>query len=496
MATFAAVDLGGQSGRVAVGRFDGEHLSVTEVHRFLNIPVKTADTLNWDILGLYREVIDGLAAAAREAGRVDSVAVDSWAVDFGMLASDGRLLGNPVHYRDTRRAQAMDGVLAEVPARELYERTGIQLMPINTVFELGAMAAERDPALDAAETLLLIPDLMHYWLCGTRASEFTNATTTQCFDPRTGIWAFDLLERLDIPSRLLPEVVQPGTQLARLREGVAEETRLGDAVVVAAATHDTGSAVAAVPFRHSRSAFISAGTWSLVGLEVPRPVISDASFAANLTNEGGVGSTFRLLRNVTGLWLIHECRHAWTLEGHHYSFDQLVELAKEAPSFRSLIEPNDPAFAHQGNMPTRVRAFCAHTGQPEPVEPGEVVRCILESLALKHAQTIDVLASVTGTAPREIHLVGGGARNELLCRWTASAAGIPVLSGPEEATLLGNLLLQAMSLGEIASIHEGREIVRASFAPTIYEPQDTATWLEARERFVQTIALPKVGVTA
>jgi rhamnulokinase len=496
MATFAAVDLGAQSGRVAVGRFDGEHLSVTEVHRFPNVPVKTADTLNWDILGLYRDVIDGLAAAAREAGRVDSVAVDSWAVDFGMLASNGRLVGNPVHYRDARRAQAMDGVFADVPARELYERTGIQLLPINTVFELGAMAAERDPVLDAAETLLLIPDLVHYWLCGSRASEFTNATTTQCFDPRAGSWAFDLLERLDIPSRLLPEVVLPGTQLARLREGVAEETRLGAAMVVAVATHDTGSAVAAVPFRQPSSAFISAGTWSLVGLEVPLPVISDASFAANLTNEGGVGSTFRLLRNVTGLWLLHECRHAWALEGHDYSFDQLVALAKEAPPFRSLIEPNDPAFTHQGDMPARVRAFCAHTGQPEPVEPGAVARCVLESLALKHAQTIDVLASVTGTAPEEIHLVGGGARNELLCRWTANAAGIPVLSGPEEATLLGNLLVQAMSLGEFASIQEGREVIRASVAPTTYEPQDTVTWREARERFVQTVALPTLGVTA
>jgi len=344
--------------------------------------------------------------------------------------------------------------------------------------------------------LLLIPDLMHYWLCGARTSEFTNATTTQCFDPRTGGWAVDLLDRLDIPTRLLPEVVQPGTTLGRLSDGVAGETQLGAAVVVAVGTHDTASAVAGVPFRRPGSAFISAGTWSLVGVEVQQPVVTDASFAANLTNEGGVGSTFRLLRNVAGLWLVHECRRVWALEGHDYSFDQLVALAKEAPALRSLIEPNDPAFADQGDMPARVRAFCAHTGQPEPVEPGAVVRCILESLALKHAQTIDVLASVTGVAPAEIHLVGGGARNELLCRWTASAAGVPVLAGPEEATLLGNLLVQAMSLGEIASVREGREVVRASFTPTLYEPQDAAEWEAARERFETGVALPTLEVGA
>jgi rhamnulokinase len=441
-------------------------------------------------------VIDGLRAAACEAGRIDSVGTDAWAVDFGLLDAHGRLVQNPVHYRDDRRTRAMEGVLAKVPARELYERTGIQLMPINTVFELGAMAAERDQALEVAETLLLIPDLMHYWLCGARTSEFTNATTTQCFDPRTSGWAVDLLERLDIPTRLLPEVVQPGTTLGRLSDGVAGETQLGAAVVVAVGTHDTASAVAGVPFRRPSSAFISAGTWSLVGVEVQQPVITDASFAANLTNEGGVGSTFRLLRNVAGLWLVHECRRVWALEGHDYSFDQLVALAKEAPALQSLIEPNDPAFADQGDMPARVRAFCAHTGQPEPVEPGAVVRCILESLALKHAQTIDVLASVTGVAPAEIHLVGGGARNELLCRWTASAAGVPVLAGPEEATLLGNLLVQAMSLGEIASVREGREVVRASFTPTLYEPQDAAEWEAARERFETGVALPTLEVGA
>jgi rhamnulokinase len=494
MVTLAAVDLGAQSGRVAVGRFDGERLDVTEVHRFPNVPVRTRGMLNWDILRVYRDVLDGLRAAAREAGHVDSIAVDSWGVDFALIDSKGRLVQNPVHYRDARRARGMGDVLTRVPARELYDRTGIQLMPINTVFELGAMAAEADPALDAAETMLLIPDLLHYWFCGVSTSEFTNATTTQCFDPHTRSWAADLLERLGVPTRLLPDVVQPGTRLAQLSRAVAEETRLLGAEVIAVATHDTGAAVAAVPFRQPGSVFISAGTWSLVGLEVQAPVITDAAFAANLTNEGGVGDTFRLLRNVTGLWLIHECRRIWAQEGREQSFEQLVALAKDAPALRSFIDPNDAAFDDPGDMPARVRAFCAHTGQPEPVDPGAVVRCILESLALKHAQTIEVLASVTGASPREIHVVGGGARNELLCRWTANAAGLPVLAGPEEATLLGNLLVQALALGEVSSLSEGRDVIRASVVPTAYEPQETNEWQEAKERFAEAVALPTLGV--
>ena len=496
MRTFVAIDLGAQSGRASVGRFDGERLSVTEVHRFPNVPVRTRGTLSWDVLRLYQDVLDGLRAAAREAGSVDSIAVDSWGVDFALVDARGRLLQNPTHYRDTRRAAAVDAVLAEVPARELYERTGIQLLPINSIFELAAMAAEGDAALAAADRFLLIPDIVHFWLCGAASTEFTNATTTQCFDPRAGGWATDLLERLGVPTRVLPGVVPPGTALAQLSDDVATDTGLGGAQVIAAATHDTGSAVAAIPFRRPDSAYVSAGTWSLVGVEIREPLIDDASFAANLTNEGGVAGTYRLLRNVTGLWLLHECRRAWAREGEDYSFDRLVALAVKAPPLRSFIEPNDPAFGEPGDMPARIRAFCAHTDQPEPVDPGAIVRCIVESLALKHAATVDLLASVTGTSPGEIHLVGGGARNELLCRWTAAAAGIPVLAGPEEATLLGNLLVQAMTLGELASVDEAREVVHASFAPTTYEPERTAEWVEARERFAHSVSLPTLEVGA
>ena len=495
MSVMAAVDLGAQSGRVALGRFDGERLDVSEVHRFANEPVRARGTLYWDVLGLYREALEGLRGAARQA-TIDSVAVDSWGVDFGLLDRTGRLLRSPVHYRDARRAAAAEGVFSRVPRRELYERTGIQLMPINTVFELAGMADENDPALEAAETLLLVPDLLHYWLCGSRATEFTNATTTQCFDPRAGDWAVDLLERLDVPGRLLPEIVQPGTALGSVSAEVSEETGLGAATVVAVATHDTGSAVAAVPIGTPGACFLSVGTWSLVGVEVSQPLINDETFDANLTNEGGVGGTFRLLRNVTGMWLLHECRRTWALEGREYSFEELVALAESVPPLRSFIDPNDPVFAQPGDMPARVREVCVRTGQQEPGDVGAIVRCVLESIALKHAEVVALLGEVTGLAPTELHVVGGGARNQLLCEWTAGASGLTVLAGPEEATVVGNLLVQAMALGEISSLSEAREVVRTSFEPSVHEPRDSEAWQEARERFRALVARSEMRVTA
>jgi len=483
MPRLAAVDLGAQSGRVALGTFDGERLAVDEVHRFENTPATDDGILRWDFERLYRDTLAGLAAAAP----VDSVAVDSWGVDFGLVDADGRLLANPVHYRDGRRAAAVGRVYEHVPPRELYERTGIQLLPINTVFELAALVAENDPALADAETLLLIPDLVHSRLCGSRSTELTNATTTQCFDPQAGTWAVDLLERLEIPAGVFPEVVPPGTPLGRAPSG---------ATVIAVATHDTGSAVAAVPFSHHDSVFISAGTWSLVGLEVDRPLVTDATFAANLTNEGGVAGTFRLLRNVTGLWLLHESRRAWTDAGREHSFEELNELAAAAAPLRSLVDPDHESFAAPGDMPARIAAFCKRTGQVAPEDAGATARCILESIALKHAVTVDLLREVTGADPVELHVVGGGARNELLCRWTAQATGLPVLAGPEEATLVGNLLVQAMALGEIASLEEAREVVRRSFVPTIFEPSREADWEEARQRFETLTALDRDEVKA
>jgi rhamnulokinase len=478
----AAVDLGAQSGRVAVGSFDGERLVLDEAHRFANEPVRIRGTLHWDILRLYQDTLDGLRKAARRTS-IDSVSVDAWAVDFGLVDRAGRLLQNPVHYRDARRAAAVEGVLARVPARELYERTGIQLLSINTVFELAAMAAGGDAALDAAGSLLLIPDLVHSWLCGSRTAEYTNATTTQCMDAATGTWAGDLLDRLEIPRDLMPEIVPPATPLGTVTDDVADATGLGGTTVVAAATHDTAAAVAGVPFSGPDAAFLSVGTWSLVGLESRRAFITDDTFGANLTNEGGVAGTFRVLRNVTGLWLLDECRRTWALAGHAHSYEELVALARSAPSLRCLIDPNDPSFTEPGDMPARIAEYCRRTGQTPPEGVGETVRCIFESLALAHAESIDLLERVTGVKLDRLHIVGGGSRNGLLCEWTAAAAGRPVIAGPEEATLVGNLLVQAMAMGELSSLDQAREVVRRSFVPTTHEPAESHEWSDAIGRF-------------
>jgi rhamnulokinase len=476
--TFAAVDLGAQSGRVALARFDGERLAMEEIHRFPNVPVRIRGTLHWDVLRLYGDVLDGLRAAARAAD-IYSVGVDSWGIDFGLLDSAGRLLQNPVHYRDSRRSRMVEGVLSRVAPRELYERTGIQLLPINTVFELAAMAADGDAALAAADCLLLIPDLFHYWLCGSRTTELTNATTTQCFDVRSGRWATGLLEGLGIPTHLLPEVVAPATRLASVSD---ETSGVAGATVVAGATHDTASAVVGAPLTE-HAAFLSVGTWSMVGLESHEPFVDDDSYRANLSNEGGVEGTFRILRDVTGLWLLDECRRSWRSSGRERSLEHLLALAQSAPALRSLVNPDDPAFATPGDMPARIVDYCKRTVQSPPGDEGAIVRCILESLALKHAEVVDELAAVTGRPIESLCTVGGGVNNELLCAWTATAAGRPLYAGPTEATLVGNFLMQARALGELSSLADARAVVSRSFTQQVYEPARTSEWQEARERF-------------
>lgn len=487
MRTLAAVDLGAHSGRVAVGEFDGARLHVEEVHRFPNVPTRVRGTLHWDVLDLYSEVLNGLRAAGRERA-IESIGVDTWAVDFGLIDRAGRLVQNPVHYRDSRRAASVDAVHARISSRELYDRTGIQFLPINTIFELAAMAGEADPALEAATRLLLVPDIFNYWLCGAQTSERTNATTTQCFDIRRGTWTRDLLERLDVPVRLLPEVVEPATPLGPLTDEVAAETGIDGATIVATATHDTASAVVGTPLVNERSVFLSVGTWSLVGVEAHEPSLDEAAYQANLTNEGGVEGTFRVLRNVTGLWLLEECRRAWASSGRDRPLGEWMAAASSSPGLRALIDPNDPVFGAPGDMPGRIAEYCARTGQKQPDSEGAVVRCILESLALAHAEEVDMLGDATGRTFEWLHIVGGGAHNGLLCSWTASAAGLPVLAGPVEATLAGNLLVQALALGELGSLAEAREVARQSFETARYEPTSDPEWQEARERFAHLVS--------
>ena len=480
-----AVDLGAESGRAVVGTFDGERLALEDVHRFPNVPVTLAGTLHWDFLRLFGDVIAGLRRAAA-GGPVASVGVDTWGVDFGLLDARGRLLANPVHYRDRRTEGMPDLAFAVVPRDEIYAATGIQFMPINTLCQLSSMVRAGDPLLVQADRLLMMADLFHHFLAGSAVAEYTNASTSQCLDPITRDWARSLLERFGIPTGILPPVVAPGTVLGPVRADVADETGLRDTRVVAPGSHDTASAVVGAPLDGPTTAFLSSGTWSLIGLEVPAPVITAVSLAANLTNEGGVGGTVRLLRNVVGLWLVQESRRALWPAGDAPSYEDLAALAETAPAFTAFIDPDDERFLRPGNLPARVRAFCAETGQPVPGDDGTLVRVLLESLALRYAVAVDELARASGHSVEAIQVVGGGSNNRLLCRLTASATGLPVRAGPVEATASGNLCVQAIAAGELASIAEARELVARSFPVTTYEP--SGDWAEARARFTDVAA--------
>ncbi len=464
-----AVDLGAETGRTVLGSFDGERLSVDEIRRFPNRPVEVAGTLHWDVLRLYADVLDGV----RAAGRVDSIGVDSWGVDFGLLDRAGRLVANPVHYRDRRTEGMPEAAFRRVSREEIYARTGIQFIPINTLYQLMALVTSRDPQLEVADRLLTMPALFGYWLTGARADEYTDATTTQCYDPRAGRWATDMLDKLGIPVRIFGDVVKPGTDLGAPRA----ELGLAALRVIAPGTHDTASAVAAVPFQGSQNAaYISSGTWSLVGIETGVPVINPESLQANLTNEGGVAGTIRLLKNVMGLWLLQECRRTWALTGMDMPYEELLRLADAAPRFAAVIDPDDERLLRPGDMPARIAQISAESGQPLSAEPGVIARCILESLALKYRRTVDQIERVSGMQIRTIHVVGGGSNNRLLCQMAADACGRPVVAGPVEATAIGNLLVQAIALGLVSSLEQARELVRRSVTLEKYEPKSTHEW--------------------
>jgi rhamnulokinase len=475
-----AVDLGAESGRVLVGTFDGGRLAIEDVHRFPNTPVRVGGTLHWDALRLFGDLAAGLRRAG-DGGALASVAIDSWGVDFGLLDERGRLLANPVHYRDRRTEGILEHAFAIVPRDEIYAVTGIQFMAINTVYQLLAMARAADPLLRHADRLLMAADLFAHFLSGSSVTEYTLASTSQGLDARTREWARPMLDRLGVPTGLLPEIVPPGTDVGPLVGDLAEAGGLGRTRVILAGSHDTASAVVGTPLASPATAYLSSGTWSLIGLEVPEPVISEASLAANLTNEGGVAGTIRLLRNVVGLWLVQESRRALWPEGGGPGYDELAALAATAPPFTAFIDPDDERFLAPGDIPARVRAFCAQTGQPVPGDTATLVRVLLESLVLRYAVAVDQLAAASGHPIEAIHVVGGGANNRLLCQLTADAAGLPVRAGPVEATAIGNLAVQAIAAGELGSVAEARELVARSFPITSYEP--TGDWSEARARF-------------
>ncbi|MEU3841268.1 rhamnulokinase family protein [Streptomyces sp. NPDC028635] len=471
---YAAVDLGASSGRVMTGRVGPDSLELTEAHRFPNRPVRTPEGLRWDILALYAGVLDGL----RAAGRVDSVGIDSWAVDHGLLDADGALLGNPVHYRDPRTEGVAEKVWASVPAAELYAATGIQYAPFNTLYQLTAEAGTARFAL--ARRLLLIPDLLTYWLTGEQGTELTNASTTQLIDPRTRSWAYGIADRLGIDLGLFAPLRQPGDPAGSLRDEVLRETGLtGPVPVTAVGSHDTASAVAAVPATGERFAYICTGTWSLAGLELDAPVLTEESRSANFTNELGLDGTVRYLRNIMGLWLLQECRRAWG----ERDLGALLREAAAAPGLRSVVDAGDAAFLAPGRMPERIAEACRASGQPVPRTPGEITRCILDSLALAHRRAVQDAQRLAGHPVDVVHVVGGGTRNALLCRLTADACGLPVVAGPTEAAALGNVLVQARTHGLVGDLTGMRRLLVRTQPLTRYEPRgDTGRWRAAEAR--------------
>ncbi len=482
-ATFLAIDLGAESGRALLGRFDGERVVLEEVHRFPNVPVRVTDGLHWDALRLMGCVYRSLSKAAREAEQIESVGIDSWGVDFALLDREGVLVSNPYHHRDPRTEGMIERAFEQVPKEQIYETTGIQFMRINTLYQL--LALEDSPVWEVADTLLLIPDLMNYWLTGEKTCEFTNATTTQLYNLEAEGWSEDLLQKMSLPERIFPKIVPPATKLGSLLPEVAEEVGLDAQLpVVAVASHDTASAVVAVPAEGNDFAYISSGTWSLVGVETPQPVVTPEAMEANFTNEGGFGGRTRFLKNVMGLWLLQECRRIWAGEGQDYSYKELTQLAEDAPAFGPLVDPDHHGFLSPGDMPSRIRCFCEATGQKPPEEPGQVARCVFESLALKYRWAVEQAGEITGQRVEAIHVVGGGSQNSLLCQLTADATRLPVLAGPVEATALGNVMVQAFARGHVGSLEEIRAVVRRSTELSRYEPEDNEDdWDELRESF-------------
>ena len=479
----AAVDLGASSGRVMVGRAGPGELRLAEAYRFPNTPVEAGGTLYWDILALFRGLLDGLREAGRTGPKPASIGIDSWGVDYGLLDSDGRLLGNPVHHRDRRTEGVLGTVLERVPAPQLYATTGLQQMPINTLYQL--VAASGSAQLEAAQTLLMIPDLLTYWLTGEVGVEATNASTTQLLDVHSRTWAHGLIDRVGIPRRIFPELRQPGDPAGTLAPAVAEQARLDRSTpVTTVGSHDTASAVVGVPARGDRFAYISCGTWSLVGLELDAPVLSEESRLANFTNEGGVDGRIRYLRNVMGLWLLQESIRRWEEAGDTVDLAELLAAAARVPAFSALINAEDPAFLSPGDMPARIRQACEQTGQTPPRTPPEYVRCILDSLAVAYRRTVRRAQELAGHEVEVVHVVGGGVRNALLCQLTADACGLPVLAGPVEATALGNVLVQARALGAVeGTLDDLRTLIASTQEVVRYEPSgNEAEWARAEER--------------
>ena len=481
------IDLGASSGRAMLGTLEGKKLTIREIHRFLNEPVTLCGRFVWDMPRLFHEIKQALLKLSKSGETVDAIGIDTWGVDFGLLDKNGHLLSLPVHYRDARTNGIPEKVRAIIPDEELFARTGIAFNSFNTLYQLYAMKEEGDPALESAQDLLFLPDLLAYFLTGKKGTEYTIASTSQLLDPFKRDWDRELMEKLGIPAHIFGEVKLPGTVRGTLLPEIAKECGVAEIPVIAIGGHDTASAVAAVPAQEKDFAYISSGTWSLLGAEVQKPLCTEGVMKANYTNEGGVDGSIRLLKNIMGLWIIQECKREWDRRGSETSFGELVELSMQAPAFKAILDVDDPAFLAPGDMPARIQAYCAKSGQPVPEGKGEISRVIYESLALKYRWAIERLEEDMLKKPIEaLHIVGGGSKNALLNRFTAEAIKRPVIAGPDEGTIIGNLLVQAQALGAISGIRELREVVENSFPTKTFLPEtDGKAWDEAYQRYLK-----------
>jgi len=478
---YLACDLGAESGRLMLGSLEDGRLALEELHRFPNGPVKSGASLHWDIPQLFADLKTGLKAAARRNLPIASISTDSWGLDYMLFAEDGALIPPTFHYRDARAGQGSANMLAKVDWNTIFAETGIQFMALNTLYQLAAESRER---LQRARHLLLIGDGFNFLLSGEARAEETLASTSQLYNPRTKSWSKRLLAALDLPEKLFPPIVPAGSKLGVLKDDIARETgTINRPQVIAGCSHDTGAAVVAVPASGENWAYLSSGTWSLMGVELPAPIVTDACRELNFTNEIGFGGSVRLLKNILGLWLIQECRRDWALAGQQYDYATLTDLAAAAPPFRSLINPADPRFVGPDDMPAKIASFCRETGQPPPANPGATIRCVLESLALLYRSTLLQIEQLIGKKIERLHIVGGGSRNALLNQFTADALQIPVLAGPVEATAAGNILVQAITLAHLPSLAAARAVVRASSELRRFDPADRTVWNTAFERF-------------
>jgi rhamnulokinase len=479
---FLAFDFGAESGRAMLARLHSGVLTTQEIHRFANEPVEYGGSLHWDVARLWWEVRRALSAVKEM--QLSGIGVDTWGVDYALLGEKEELLQNPYHYRDSRTANIMEEVFRKVGREEIYMTTGIQFMPINTLYQLYASAKETPSLLKAAQKFLTIPDLFNFWLTGNAVCEYSNATTTQLVNPRARTWAKELIERLGLPTHFWPDIVEPGSFLGKLSSDIARQSALVETPVIAPATHDTGSAVAAISACEG-TAFLSSGTWSLLGTELNAPVINPKALEMNFTNEGGVNGTTRLLKNVMGLWMLQCCRQAWTAQGNRHDYAELMELASRESSFTSLLDPDHESFLRPSDMPANIDRFCAQTQQPIPGSPPAYTRVILESLAFKYRLVLSNLEELIGRRIEQIRVIGGGSKNRLLNQMTADATGRRVIAGPAEATALGNVVMQMLATGAADSLKEVRGVIERSFPTEVFEPLDPAKWDRHAKRFEQ-----------